>query len=320
MQGSHEAIALAMSLFLGSTHPIRNSTKVCHSAVAPQHLLLMVAICTIWGFNFVVSKVGVGQFTPLLFTGLRFLILMAVLLPFLKWAPGRMQRVTLIALFNGAIHFGLMFIGVALIPASVVAIVVQLNVPFATILSIVFLGEVVRWRRWTGMAMTFLGVMVISFDPHVFDSVTGVVLAASAALSGAIAAILMRRLEGVGVFQLQAWTATITAPTLLLASYLFEAGQADAIAHANLLGWGALLFTAFGASLIGHNVYFYMLQRYEVSLIAPISLLSPILGVIFGITILDEPLTGRIALGAAIAFAGVAILALRGKVPVEAEI
>jgi O-acetylserine/cysteine efflux transporter len=67
-------------------------------------------------------------------------------------------------------------------------------------------------------------------------------------------------------------------------------------------------------------VYYYLLQRYEVSLIAPMSLLSPILGVIFGVTILGEPLTGRIAIGAAVAFAGVAILAIRGKAPVEAEI
>ena len=287
--------------------------------MAPKHLLFMLFICTIWGFNFVASKVGVNAMPPLLFTGLRFLVLFVVLVPFVKWAPGRMRDIVLIALFNGAIHFGLMFIGISLTAASVVAVVVQLNVPFATILSIVFLGEVVRWRRWMGMAMTFLGVMVISFDPHVLDSVTGVVLSASAALSGAIAAILMRRLEGVGVFQLQAWTATITAPLLLLASLTFESGQMAAISNADLMTWGALLFTAFGASLIGHNGYYYLLQRYEVSLIAPISLLSPILGVVFGIWILHEPLTARIAIGAAIAFLGVGILALRGKQVVEVD-
>ena len=285
--------------------------------MAPKHLLLMLLICIIWGFNFVAAKVGVGGLPPLLFTGLRFLILMLMLLPFLKLAPGRMRDIVFIALFNGAIHFGLMFIGVSLTAASVVAVVVQLNVPFATILSIIFLGEVVKWRRWAGIAMTFMGVMVISFDPHVFDSLTGVLLSAAAALSGAIAAIFMRRLTGVGVFQLQSWTAVITAPSLLLASLLFETGQIEAVASADLMIWGALLFTAFGASLIGHNGYYYLLQRYEVSLIAPLSLLSPILGVVFGIWILGEPLTSRIAMGATIAFLGVAILAIRGKQTAE---
>lgn len=287
--------------------------------MAPNHFLLLVFICTIWGFNFVAAKVGVGQMPPLLFTGLRFLLLMLLLLPFLKLAPGRMRDIFTIALFNGAIHFGLMFIGVALTEASIVAVVVQLNAPFATLLSIFFLGEVVRWRRWLGIGLTFLGVMVISVEPHIFEAPAGVLLSAGAALSGAIAAIFMRRLTGVGVFQLQSWTALVTAPSLLFASFLFETGQLQAINDATLLGWGALLFTALGASLIGHNVYYYLLQRYEVSMIAPMSLLSPILGVIFGVTMLDEPFTTRIATGAAIAFAGVAILALRGKVVVEPE-
>lgn len=285
----------------------------------PAHFLLLVAICAVWGFNFVASKVGVNQFPPLFFVGLRFGVLLLCLLPFLRWAPGRMRDVILIALFNGAFHFGLLFVGIALTEASVVAIVVQLNAPFATMLSIVLLGEVVRWRRWSGIALTFLGVAIISVEPHVLDAPAGVLFSAAAALSGAFAAILMRRLTNVGAFQLQSWTALVTAPALLAASFFLETGQVEAVASADLMAWGALLYTTFGASLIGHNVYYWLLQRYEVSLLAPLTLLSPILGVFFGITILDEPLTTRILIGAAIAFAGVAILALRNKVAVEPE-
>ena len=285
----------------------------------PAHFLLLAAICAVWGFNFVASKVGVNQFPPLFFVGMRFGVLLLCLLPFLRWAPGRMRDVILIALFNGAIHFGLMFVGIALTEASIVAVVVQLNAPFATMLSIVFLGEVVRWRRWSGIALTFFGVAIISVEPHILDAPAGVLFSAAAALSGAVAAILMRRLTNVGAFQLQSWTSAVTAPLLLGASFFLETGQIEAMATADLWAWGALLYTAFGASLIGHNVYYWLLQRYEVSLLAPLSLLSPILGVFFGITILDEPFTSRIALGAAIAFAGVAILALRNKLPVEPE-
>jgi O-acetylserine/cysteine efflux transporter len=285
--------------------------------MALRHLLLMLLICTIWGFNFVAAKVGVGQLPPLLFTGLRFLILALILAPYLKIAPGRMGDVLRISLFNGPVHFGLMFTGVSLTAASVVAVVAQLNVPFATLLSIVMLGEVIHWRRSIGIAMTFVGVMVISFDPHVFDSALGVAFAAAGALAAAFAAIYMRRLTGVGMFQLQAWTATVAAPILLLLSLIFEGDHLAAIAHVDAIGWSALLFTAFGASLVGHNGYYYLLQRYEVSLIAPLSLLSPILGVFFGITVLHEPLTTRLVIGALIAFAGVGILAVRGKRPVE---
>jgi O-acetylserine/cysteine efflux transporter len=273
----------------------------------------MLLICTIWGFNFVAAKVGVREIPPLLFTGLRFSILAIALLPFLKPARGRMRDVLVIALFNGAIHFGLMFIGIATAAASVVAVVAQLNVPFATMLSIFFLGEVVQMRRWAGIALTFLGVTIVSFDPHVFDALTGVLFAAGAALSAAIAAVCMRNLTKVGVFQLQSWTALITAPILLSASFLFESGQGHALTHAQPLTWAALLFTTIGASLIGHNAYYYLLQRYEVSLIAPLSLLSPLLGVVFGISMLGEHLSLRIVVGALTAFAGVGVLAIPGR-------
>ncbi len=273
----------------------------------------MLLVCTVWGFNFVAAKVGVREIPPLLFTGLRFSILALVLLPFLKPARGRMRQVMVIALFNGAIHFGLMFIGIAMTAASVVAVVAQLNVPFATMLSIFFLGEVVHMRRWFGIALTIVGVTIVSFDPHVFDALTGVLFAAGAALSAAVAAVCMRNLSNVGVFQLQAWTALITAPLLLSASFLFETGQIHALLHAQPITWAALLFTTIGASLIGHNAYYYLLQRYEVSLIAPLSLLSPLLGVVFGISLLGEPMSMRIVLGALTAFAGVGVLALASR-------
>lgn len=281
--------------------------------MAPRHLALMLLICIIWGFNFVAAKVGVREIPPLLFTALRFSILAIALLPFLKPARGRMREVVIIALFNGALHFGLMFIGIAMTAASVVAVVAQLNVPFATMLSIFFLGEVVRLRRWIGIALSILGVTIVSFDPHVFDALTGVLFAAGAALSAAIAAVCMRSLSNVGVFQLQSWTAVITAPLLLGASLLFESGHSDAIMNAQPITWAALLFTTIGASLIGHNVYYYLLQRYEVSLIAPLSLLSPLLGVVFGILMLGEHVSMRIVLGALTAFIGVGVLAFPSR-------
>jgi O-acetylserine/cysteine efflux transporter len=89
------------------------------------------------------------------------------------------------------------------------------------------------------------------------------------------------------------------------------------LAHVDIVGWGALAFTVFGSSLVGHTAYYYLLQRYEVSLISPLSLLAPILGVVFGIWLLHEPLTSRLIIGAVIAFAGVGVLAIRGKQVIE---
>ncbi len=279
--------------------------------MAPQHLAFMVLICLLWGLNVVISKIGLGQFDPFLFTFLRFAALGLLLLPFLRLHEGRMGTVLAIAVLGGALHFGLMFSGLMIADASVVGILTQLNVPFLTLLSIAFLGESVGWRRWAGIGLAFAGVMVIGFDPAVFDDLTGVVLVMAAAVVIAGAMILMRRLRGVSPFEMQAWVAVVSAPTLGLTSLLFETGQWDAVRTADAGDWATVAFTVIGASLIGHGGIYYLLQRYEASLTGPLTLLSPVFSVIFAVLLLGDPVTGRLLMGGALTLLGVLIIALR---------
>jgi len=279
--------------------------------VAPRHLLLLVGISIAWGMNFVMAKLGLAVIPPLLYTALRFLIIAVLLSPFLKWAPGQMPKVFAVALTAGAIHFALMFTGLSFTDASVAAVVVQLNVPFATFLSIAFLHEAVGWRRWIGLALAFGGVAFISFDPRVFSYIFGVLLMASAAFSMAVAMIVMRRMEGVGAMQLQSWLALVSFPLLGLMSFAFEGHQFETLGAAPLWAWGTVAYSALFASIFAHAAMYFLIQRYEVSLVGPLTLLAPVLGIVFSVTLLGEGLTWRIVAGAVITLAGVAIVAAR---------
>lgn len=282
--------------------------------MAPVHLAFMVIICLVWGFNFVAAKVGVSELPPFLFTALRFALVSLLVAPFLRPHPGRMRDIALIAVFAGSLHFGLIFMGLRIADASVVAVVAQLNVPFATLLSILWLGEQVGWRRWTGIAVAFSGVVLIGFDPNVASDLAGVLLVALGALSIATAMILMRRLSrGVKPLELQAWIALLSWPPLLLMSLAVETNQWAGLMEAPPVAWAALAYTAVGASIIGHAGFYYLLQRYEVSLTGPLTLMAPIFGMFFGITVLGEPFTWRIAAGAALTLLGVLIIALRAR-------
>lgn len=278
-----------------------------------RDFILLLAISVVWGLNFVVAKWGLGEIPPFLFTGVRFLIIAVLLIPFLKWAPGQMRRVLIIAATAGFLHFGLMFGGLALTDASIGAIVVQLNVPFATLLSIFFLGEAVGWRRWTGLALAFGGVALISFDPRVFGFMTGILLMAGGAFSMAVAMIFMRKIEGVGPLQMQAWLAWISAPLLLAATFIFDTSHVEIVQNAHWWAWAAIAYSAIAASIFGHAAMYQLLQRYEVSLVGPLTLLAPVFGILFSVWLLHEDLTWRIVVGAAITFAGVAIVASRQK-------
>lgn len=286
----------------------------------PQHLALMLLICAIWGFNFVASKLAVGQFPPVFFSGLRFLGLALLMAPWLKWQKGQMHLVLPAALLMGTLHFALMFNGIALADdVAVVAVVVQLGVPISTLMAWGLLGERVRWKRGLGIALAFLGTVVITFDPKVFSYKGAILFCLASVFAMSYGQIFVRRISSVDAFTMQAWVGLISAPSLLLISLVAEQGQIESTLTAGWLHWGMVGYAVVGVSLIGHGGAYYLLRRYPVSIVNPGFTLAPILGIVSGILFLDERLSERVIIGSAMALAGVLIVTLREAKAAEAR-
>ena len=212
-----------------------------------------------------------------------------------------------IALVQGILHFSLIFAGLeASGDIASVAIASQLYVPFSTVLALFLLGETLDARRVIGIALAFGGVLVIGFDPVVFRHLDALLLVTAGAAAMALATIQMRRLRGVGVFALQAWIALCATPALALLSLLFEQGQWTALCTASTLELAAPVYSAVGASLIGHGIVYYLLGRYPVGVTTPLLLLNPVLAVAFGVLLWGDILTWKLALGGAMTLAGIA--------------
>ncbi len=278
----------------------------------PLDLFLVLVANAAWAFNFIAGKAGVEHFSPLLFTALRFGLLVVLLLPFLRPVAGQMRAILAIAVVLGVGHFSLMFAGLAAGgDVSSIAILTQLYVPFSALMAVVFLGETMGWRRITGVAVAFGGVLVIGFDPIVFEHLDALVLITGAALALATGTILMRRIRGVGVFALQAWIAAVAAPSLLTLSLLLESGHWESLRTATWMDWGAPAYSAIGASLVGHGIVYHLLRTYPVNLTAPLMLLTPVLAVVFGVTLWGDELTGKLVLGGLMVLGGVAVITVR---------
>lgn len=278
----------------------------------PQHLALALLIMAIWGFTFITARVGVTHFPPIFFSALRFGVVGIILLPWLKLLPGRMRDVLLISICAGALHFGLMYSGMALTgTVSSVAVLVQLGAPFSILLAVLWLKERVDAHRIAGIALALIGVMILGFDPSVFNYPLGAGLVIAGALIMSVAMILMRRLRGVGVFELQAWIAVISAPQLLLASLLFEDGQMREFADPTFVGLGAVAFTSLATSIVGHGGWYYLMQRYTIAQTAGFGLLPPVLAVAFGVLLFNEPLTWKLIAAAILVTGGMAVITLR---------
>ena len=280
--------------------------------MALPHIGLALLVNFIWGFSFVAAKVAMGHYSPLLFTSLRFILVALLLAPYLKIAPGRMKFVLSIAMLVGVTHFTFLYLGLNTAGGvSAVAITIQLVAPFSLIMAVVFLKETIRWKRIVGLVLAFIGVMVLGFDPIVFDHLPSAMLVATAALCMAGGIVLMRQAIGIGAMQMQAWIALFSFPILLGFSFIFEEGQVQQVMNVNWEAILALFFTVVATTIVAHGTWYYLLQKYPISVLTPYGLLAPLFGVCFGVFLYDEPLTWKFILGGCITLAGVLIINLR---------
>ncbi|MBP7065987.1 MAG: DMT family transporter [Ferrovibrio sp.] len=273
---------------------------------------MLIVICAVWGFNFVVSKLAVTHFPPVFFTALRFCCLGLLLLPWLKLHKGQMTLVLQIAFFMGTMHFALMFNALKMArDVSVIAVVVQLGVPIGTMLAWAMLGETVRWRRGLGILLAFGGTVLMSFDPAVFSYGLAVLICLLSVVSMSYGQVLVRRIRQVDPLAMQAWIGVVSAPGLFVLSYLFEQGQVQASLTAGALEWSLLAYSVLGVSLFGHAGAYYLLRLYPVAIVNPGLTLAPVLGILSGVVFLGERLSERALIGAAITLVGVLIVTLR---------
>jgi O-acetylserine/cysteine efflux transporter len=280
-------------------------------SVRPLHLGLFLLIILVWGINFAVVKTGVDQIPPILFIALRFLVVAAILLPFAKLPRGHWPQVIGVSLTLGLLHFSLMFTGIKQVDASTAAIAIQLQVPFAALLAAIFFKDHFGWRRALGMAVSFVGVVVIAGEPRFQGQYWALASIIAAACVWAVANIQIKALAKVDGITLNAWVAALAVPQLLIASFLLEDGQVAAVADAELGAYLAVLYNSVGVVIFGYSSWYWLLKRYNVNDVMAFTLLIPVVGVFAGVVFLGEVLTWVFIGGAAMTLIGVAIIVIR---------
>ena len=275
-------------------------------------ILLGVVVAVLWGLGITLAKAAMEQFPPILLTALRFSLTALALVWFVAIPRGYLWRIFLISIVVATIQYSLTFTGLNGVYASTAAIVIQLEVPFATLLAALFLGDRVGWRRVAGMAVAFGGVALIAGEPRLQDNLLPFFLVMAGALTWSVGQVLIKTLGGaVGGFRLIAWIAVFSAPQLFVASWLLEDGQVQAIAAADWLGWGVVIYLGLVMTALGYGLWFHLLGHNPVSHVMPFLLLLPVVTMAGGIFLLDEVLTPRTLAGAALVLSGVGVIMRR---------
>jgi O-acetylserine/cysteine efflux transporter len=274
---------------------------------------LLIFVCVVWAGNNIVSKFVVTQLgvPPMFYASMRFLVVSLAVFPWLRNMPRPRWRMLLVGLLMGGGTFSLVFIGLKTSSPSAVAIVSQLGVPMTTMLSFFMLGERLNGRRLTGMALTLAGVLLVMWDPHGFRISVGLMFVVAASAFGSLGAVMMKQMEGVKPLQFQAWVGVSSLIPTLAMSILTEPGQVQV---AQAAGWpfvAAVLFSGLFVSVLAHTLYYGLIQRHEATLISPLTLMTPLATIALGVVFTHDVFGPRMAIGTALALAGVLVIALR---------
>lgn len=275
------------------------------------HILLAVLVAAIWGFNFVVIRVGLDTMPPILFAGLRFVVAAVpafwLARPTMPW-----PRLMAIAGFLFVVQFAGVFSAMAIgMPPGVASVTLQAQALFTALFAGVLLREWPRRIQAIGLFVALCGLALIGATAG-SDGITwsGLVLTLVAAAGWGMGNVLLRGTTA-DLLPLMAWLSLLSAPPLLLGSLATEGADAAMLALRGMtwLGIAALGYIAIISTLVGYVIWGHLLRLYPATTVAPFSLLVPFFGAGSSALLLGETFTPLRLSGFVLILMGVAIVA-----------
>ncbi|HEV2567889.1 EamA family transporter [Sphingomonas sp.] len=277
-------------------------------------MALAIAVVTVWGTNFVIVHEALQQFPPLTFGALRFLIASVPLLVFVR--PPLMPPLSIVAyaVLVGAGQFGLLALALdGRISPGTASFLLQTQAFFTIGLAVLIVGERVTLRSVVALAVCLFGVLIVALNVGADASAAGVVLVIGSALSWAGGNVIVKSAGAVCMFSLVVWSSLIAAPVLMAGALLLEGPDqiVGRLGSVTLAGWLALLWQAIGNVLFGYGAWNILLSRYPAAMIAPLTLMVPVIGMACSSWYLKERMPAWKLTAAILIVGGLALNSLR---------
>ena len=280
--------------------------------MTPLHIFYAIFVSFLWGLNFIAAKFSLVHFPVLFMLSLRLFIAAALIMPFvarpkIPWKSLLLLSFTM-AVINTGFGYGALRLG---LNASVAVIVDQLRVPFAVVVSVLFLKEKTRWRTNLGIALSFVGTLFIVRSPDNIGNGLAILSSIAGALGWAWYNLQIKQLGKTNILSLLGTVSLLGAMQLLLCSYLLEDHQLHLLMTASWKEIAGILYISIFGMVMGQGLWFYLLHRYDVSEVAPYSLLVTFFGVISSMLVLGEKLHWQVFIGGVIVIGGVGLIIWR---------
>jgi drug/metabolite transporter (DMT)-like permease len=293
----------------------------------------ILILYVVWGSTYLAIKIGVASIPPLVMTAMRFipagvLLAGAVALrnrrTIQRPAASNVRDAAVVGVCLIAGGMGLVSWGEQTVPSGIAALLIGLMPMWLAIFSRVAFRERMPRRAAAGTAIGLAGIALLAWP-------TGGAGALDPA--GLLALLVSPMCWTVGSLY-AARRAVLPAPALFATGIEMAAGGAVVLLFALLTGevadfdpaavaadsWLALAYLLIVGSIVAYSTYAWLLGVAPLSRIATYAYVNPVVAVLLGWLVLDEPLSLRTLAAAMVIVTGVVlIVSAKGRGPAERE-
>lgn len=276
-----------------------------------------LTLCLVWGTTYLAIKIGLEGFDPYFMAGVRFLVAGLLMSPVLLRKSAQIPRSKSelgIIVLSGALLLvganGLVTLSEVYLDSGLTALTVSTNPAITALIGGWFFSRDERYGKYAkiGTAISMIGVFVLHrhrLNLH-HAELPGVIAACAAPVFWSLGSLIARtRISTKDVL-------SVTVIQMLASSILFfvisvmigESWHADLTPRVIT----AMIFLILIGSSLVYAIYVWLLQHMPASRLMTYTYVNPVIAIIAGKLILDEPITGEVIPATALILGGLAVI------------
>lgn len=284
--------------------------------------VLGLTVVVLWGLNFLAIRAGLDHYPPFFFAALRFAVIAVPVVLFVRRPDVPLKWLLLYGIGFGMLQFAFLFAAMnAGMPTGLASLVLQSSAPFTVILGALLLSEKVAPRQWIGIGIAVAGMVLIGWDRAVGATLVPMLLTLLAGLSWAFGNLGNRLARATpdrrpasgsltDPMRLMLWMCVIPPIPMFALSAVVEGpvtgwtAVASSISSGQYGGLVGLAYIVFLGTIAGSGLWTILISRNPAGVVAPLSLLVPVVGIGASWLVLDETPSVLSLVGAAIVIGG----------------
>lgn len=257
-----------------------------------SHLFLALLVILIWGCNFIFIKFALNEISPLLLCTARFFLACFPAIFFIKPPAVPFRLIVLWGFVTFGMQFAFVFMGIkAGMTPGLAALLIQTQVFFSIFFAMLLLKEIPTFWQIAGALVSFCGIGIVALHFDQTASFSGFLLIIAGAASWGFGNLITKKMGQVNMIALVVWGSLVACIPFLLLTLFFEGSHSiiSSLNHLSGLGLASILYIVYGSTWIGYAAWNWLISRYTITSIVPLTLLVPVIAMLSSAIVFNEP-------------------------------